>query len=37
MFCQWNYIFPLHMQEAIFKDTVKEVAKIYIKMIFKIW
>ena len=38
IFCQKNYIFGLHMQEAIFKvNTVKEIPKIYIKMMFKIW
>ena len=37
IFCQYNYIFGLHMQEAIFKvNTLKEIAKIYIKMMFKI-
>ena len=37
-FCQSNYIFSLNMQEAIFKvNTVKEVHKIYIEMIFTIW
>ena len=31
-------MFGLDMQEAIFKvNTVKEVAKIYVKMTFKIW
>ena len=38
IFANKNYIFGLHMQEAIFKvNTVKEVAKIYIKMMFTIW
>ena len=37
-FCQKNYIFTLHMQEATYKaNAAKEVAKIYIKMMFKIW
>ena len=38
IFVNKNYIFGLHMQETIFKvNTVKEVAKIYIKMMFTIW
>ena len=37
-FFQLNYIFGLHMQEAIFNvNTIKKVTKIYIKMVFKIW
>ena len=33
-----NYISGLHMQEAIFKvNTVKDVAKTYIKIMFTIW
>ena len=34
----FKLIFGLHMQEAIFKvNTVKEVAKGYIKTMFNIW
>ena len=38
IFINKNNIFGLHMQEATFKvNTLKEVAKICIKMIFAIW
>ena len=38
IFVNKNYILGLHMQETIFKvNTVKEVAKIHIKMMFTIW